>query len=157
MDLYQMGYASFKDGMQEHQIKSQPPLFRAGWRAAEVDFRNRNSGATSVKNARVQKQEKVPFELKWNDINSVLNYHYWNILMRKEELSVLTTAMKNVIWKNKDKITSYKKLIDTVRTMWEGILQLGWDEGILNKDDLAQYNFVPKNKTKQKETTTNEA
>lgn len=141
-----MGYTSFKEGTQEQQIKSQPPLFRAGWRAAQVDFNNKNSTG-SVKTYKVHKQEIVPFQLQWNDINTVLSFHYWNILMRKDELQPITSAMKNLIWKNKEKITSYKKLIWVVRTMWEGMLQQGYNEGILTKEDLSQYNFKPKEHT----------
>src|SRR5574343_151704 len=134
MDLHAMGYQAYKDGMQELQIKSHPPLFRAGWRAAEADFNNKSDQAP-VRTHKVAKHEKVPYVLKWKDINCALQYNYWKVLHEREELEVLVVAMRRVIWARRDSITSYTQVVKMVRTMWEGMLQLGYDENILTVYD----------------------
>lgn len=144
-EQYNQGYQAFSDGMSEDQVKHQHPMFRAGWRDAQHNVKARNISTDSLKCVKVDKNEKVPYTLKWNDLNSALHYKPWAVLQTKDELQVLGTAMRNIIWKKKDEITSFSQVMHMIKTMWFGILETGYNEGILNEYDLKQYDYIPKN------------
>lgn len=144
-DYMALGRKAFEDGMTEDQIKTQHPQFRSGWREAKRVHEARTAPISTLRPEKVERPDPdYKYELKWAELTTICKYHPWNVLERKRPLRVLAVAARRVIWDRRDEITSFGQAVQMMRVMWEGILQQGYDEGILDKKDLAQYDFEPK-------------
>ena len=145
VDYYKMGYTAFLAGdNNDQQVKQQHPLFRAGYNAAKKQAEQKVKTIDSVRVQKVDRTEQKDYELQWKDIMTVMSFHPWNVLGRKPELQPLHTAIARSIDKRKNEIKRYGDIIDMMRQYWELILEHGYSEGVLNADDLRQYNYVLK-------------
>lgn len=141
-DLFNQGYSAFTDGMTEVQIKSYPPLFRAGWRAAAKEQDSKTAIITELRHYKVEKKDPdAKYVLQWNDLNTVLNRHPWNKLIKVQELNVIAFALRNLIWNKRDTITKFSEVVKIVSTVWDGLLITAAKDGVLDYHDLKAYNF----------------
>lgn len=145
VDYYTTGYSAYLSGtMTDQQVKQQHPLFRAGYNAAKKQAEQKTKTIDDVRVQKVDRSEKKEYELQWKDINTVMSFTPWNVLCRKPELDVLRVAIVRSIEKRKSEIKRFGDIVDMVRQYWELMLEHGFKEGVLNRDDLRQYEYVLK-------------
>ncbi len=144
-DYMALGRKAFEEGMTEEQIKTQHPQFRSGWREAKRVHEARTAPISMLRPEKVEKPDPdYKYELKWAELTAISKYHPWNVLERKSKLKVLAVGARRAIWARRDEVTSYGQAVQMMRVIWEGLLQQGFEEGILDKKDLAQYDYTPK-------------
>ena len=143
-DYFKMGYSAYVDGsINEVQVRQQHPTFRVGWNSARKIAESKNELVSEVKVQKVSHEGETAYELQYKDLQTVMSFHPWNRL-NKRELEPLKTAVVRSVEARKGEITRFGQVIDMVRQYWELILQHGFDEGILTRKDLRQYDFEPK-------------
>ena len=141
-DMYSQGFGQFlKDPISEEQIKSNPPQWRAGYRAAAKAHEARSKVAMKI-----EKVDRVDFTVctvTWSLITSILFNQRFNHLTNDSRLEPITHLIKKSVWENRDNINTYKKLSDAVHTQFDIILQCGYDEGILTTSDCVYHGYAP--------------
>lgn len=144
IDYMALGRTAFKEGMLEEDIKTQHPQFRSGWREAKKLFDAQNKPISALRPERVERPDPdMKWELSWADLTAISGYHPWNKLEHHPRLRVLAAAARRVIWDRRQEVAHFGDAVKMMRIMWEGMLQQGYDEGILDLNDLKQYKFVP--------------
>lgn len=145
LDYTALGRTAFQDGMSEEEIKHQHPQFRAGWRAAKKQFDAQNQPISSLRPEKVERIDPDnKWTLQWADLTAISGYHPWNVLEQRPQLRVLAKAARTLIWERRDEIEHFGDAVKMYRVMWEGMLQQGYDGGVLDLNDLKQYDFTPK-------------
>lgn len=142
-DFMALGRAAFAEGMSEEQVKTQHPRFRSGWREAKKLHEASTSPISALRPEKVDRPCKE-WELQWSDLTAISTYHPWNYLERKPQLRVLAQSARTIIWNKRSEIVHFGDAVQMYRVMWEGLLQQGYDEGILDKNDLKRFDFTPK-------------
>lgn len=144
VDQYKLGYEEFKTkpnhGME--YIKQQHPLWRSGYRKAQQDFSKQNNLVLPNKLYDVEKRDHV-FCPTWNDIMAATRRPRYKKLHSDVMRPVLFALIK-AVENNKDKLTSFAQVRGEVDKAFDLLLQAGYESGILNEKDLAQYDYEPK-------------
>lgn len=144
-DYLIMGQQAFKDGMTEDQIKHQHPQFRAAYRAARKTFEAINAPISSLRPEKVLRPDPdYVWQLQWSDLTSITGRKPWNKLDSIPELKVLAHAVRKTVWNNREKLNGFGDAVQMVKTLWEGLLQQGYDQGVLDESDLLSYGYTPK-------------
>jgi len=144
VDQYKIGYDDFrKDGeLPPEMVKSQHPLWRAGYRAALIDHQKKHNLLIPLELYEVPRKTK-PYVPTYGDIMGATKHVKYSKLHRDFMYPLLSLIIKSVENK-KDQIKSYAEVREYVDTAFNIILQYGYDCAILNLKDLNQYHYIPK-------------
>ena len=124
------------------ELKEKSPFFRLGYRAAQADSAKSTGNVafpTTLYDVPRRPERFVP---DWNDILAATRNERMRKLHADHMRPILYGLIKHVEFQ-KDDIYRYSDVVRLVEEAFDKILQLGYDEGILNSTDLKQYNYVP--------------
>jgi len=139
MDLFALGFQSYKDGMTEIQIKTQPPLFRAGWRAAKSEADSKSNAPASLKTEKVERFVNKPkYTVSWQDITSVMNLYPFSNISKVQELEPIEIGMKQRVWKNRESIRSFSDLKENISVVYLQVIDAAYKFKYINKSDLTK-------------------
>lgn len=124
------------------QLKQQSTFFRLGYRAAMADSAKKSQSPfpTTLYDVPRRNERFVP---DWNDILAATRKPRMRKLHADHMAPVLHLLIKHVELQ-KDQVYRYSDVVRLVEEGFDKLLQIGYDEGILNAYDLKQYNYVPK-------------
>ncbi len=144
VDQYKLGYEEFKTkpnhGME--YIKQQHPLWRSGYRKAQQDFSKQNNLVLPNKLYDVQIRQHV-YSPTWNDIMAATRRPRYKKL-HSDVMKPVLYALIKAVEDQKESLTSYALVLREVDKAFDIILQVGFESGILNQKDLAQYDYEAK-------------
>lgn len=143
-DQYNEGYQYFKQNgmLSTDLLKQRSPLFRRGYHTAqeEADKKTKGTFPTTLYDIPRRPDSFTP---TWNDILAATR----RPRMRKlhmDHMAPLLNLLIREVEKNCDDVQRYSDVVKKVDIAFDIILQYGYDEGILDKRDLKQYDYVPK-------------
>lgn len=144
VDQYKLGYEEFKKNSTHtnEYIKQQHPLWRSGYRKAQQDFSKQNNLVLPNKLYDVQPRNHV-YCPTWNDIMAATRRPRYRKL-HSDNMQPLLYLLVREVENKKDVLTSFAKVRTEVDKAFDIILQYGYDHGILDLKDLAQFDYEPK-------------
>lgn len=125
------------------QLKEHSPYFRLGYRAAQADSAKKTGNTTFPTSLYDVPRRPERFVPDWNDILAATRKKRMRKLHDDENRAVLNVLIQSVE-KQADEIYRYSDVVRLVEEGFDKILQIGYDQGILNAYDLKQYDYVPK-------------
>lgn len=143
-DQYNEGYQYFKqNGMLSTELlKQRSPLFRRGYHTAQEESAKKTTGTFPTTLYDIPRRPEN-FKPTWNDILAATRRPRMNKL-HLEHMEPLLFLLIREVEKNCADVTRYADVVSKVDTAFNIMLQYAYDEGILDKRDLQQYNYVPK-------------
>ena len=143
MDLYSMGFQAFKDGMTEIQIKTQPPQFRSGWRAAKADEDSKLNVAATLKVEKVERfVDKARYTVTWQDINSVMRFYPYTNISKVSELEPIEIGMKQMVWNKRDTIHTFASLRNEISTVYLNIVDAAYKFKYIDTSDFKKLGVM---------------
>lgn len=124
-------------------LKKQSIFFKVGYRAAQAEFAKKTGVKPFPTTLYDVPQRPARFVPEWTDIMAATRRERLRKLHADHMRPVLIELIKHVELQ-KDKIYRYADVVRLVDEGFDKILQIGYDEGILNAHDCKQYNYVPK-------------
>lgn len=148
-DLYKQGYDAFdpQNELQPEYVKQQAYQFRVGYLRAKTDYENAQNSSTLPLTLYPVNCNPTNVSVTYDDIMTVLKRPRTKKLLKpvmKPILSVLVKAIERHLTPQ----TKYSEMVQMVNKGFDIILQYGYDEKVLNENDLLQYDFVPMKETK---------
>lgn len=125
------------------ELKEKSPFFRLGYRAAQADSAKKTGDQSFPTTLYEVPRRPERFVPDWNDILAATRKERMRKLHTDQLRPVLNALILHVEHQKND-IYRYSDVVRLVEEGFDRILQLGYDEGILNSTDLKQYNYVPK-------------
>lgn len=140
-DYLVLGQQAFKDGMTEDQIKHQHPQFRAAWRVAKKNYDQQHMPISSLKPEKIDRDAAaIKWTLTWNELDAITRLKPYNVLNGH---SVWANALRKVVWDRRDEIKRHRDAVRMVKTIFDGIIQRGYDEGVLTDEECQYYLYTP--------------
>lgn len=140
---YKEGSAAFKNKVvfNNEQLKSQHPLFRQGYRAAQAEAMKKNNVTFPTTLYDIPKRPSV-FKAEWTDIMAATKRPRFAKLHTDEGRWLLMEIMK-AVENQSHKIVRYKDVVAMVDKAFDLVLQYGYDEGVLTVSDCEKYQYTP--------------
>lgn len=144
-DMYSQGFGQYlKEQISENQIKSNPPQWRAGYRAAAKADAARSKVA--LKPEKVDRVDYTKCTISWALISSILHNPRFKNLINDSRLAPFVSLIKRAVWDQRDTISTYKQLNAAVNKQFDIILQWGFDENILTESDCEFHGYTASKK-----------
>ncbi|AUS02843.1 hypothetical protein NVP2275O_262 [Vibrio phage 2.275.O._10N.286.54.E11] len=141
--MYSQGYSQFnKEPVPDSTVKSNPPQWRAGYRAAEKASEARNKIA--IKPTKVDRVNYGSLTITWSLITFITSTPRFHIFDRQPKLYPILAEIRKSIYDDRDKINGIKELVKCADKKFDSILQWGYDEGILTISDCELRGYTPK-------------
>lgn len=125
------------------ELKIKSPFFRLGYRAAQADSAKITGNKTFPTTLYDVPRRPERFVPDYNDILAATRKERMRKIHADHMRPVLSALIQHVEAQKKD-IYRYSDVVRLVEEGFDKILQIGYDQGILNSTDLKQYNYVPK-------------
>lgn len=142
-DLYSQGYSQYMSAPQpDNVVKGQPPQWRAGYRAAQKTKEAKSKIA--IKAEKVDKVQYGNLEITWSLVCFVTNTNRFEVLTRIKELYPILSLIRNSLYNNRESINGYKDLFVQANRLYDTVLQYGYEQGTLTKEDCLSNGYSPK-------------
>lgn len=144
-DIYAQGFAAFDSSnpMDPIELKKKPYLFREGYKTAEQEYlSNKCSYRIELKLEEVSRN-KVRYVPTYDDILTITMRPRTAVLNRKPELQPLLSLLIRKVEEHADQIHTFTDMVRMVNKGFDIYLQYGYDQGILNENDLLKYDYKP--------------
>lgn len=141
--LYTEGYNTFKQlGEQPIEyIKQQHPMWRAGYRQAENEDRSTVNNA-SAPLMRIEQVERKPYKLHLQDIMGALaDPRYAKV--HREHMTEMRLDIIRRVEEKADDMHSFADVKAEVAKIFNGYLQIGYEDGILTTEDCVILGYQP--------------
>lgn len=138
------GYQYFKQNgaMDIDQLKQRSPLFRNGYRNAQEEAARKSTGTfpTVLYDIPRKPENYTP---TWNDIMAACRRPRM-MKLQQTHMQPLLFLLATSVEKNSSDCTRYSDVLKKVDAAFDIMLQYAYDEGILDSNDLKQYDYIPK-------------
>lgn len=144
-ELYTSGYNAFytDESLSDEFLKMQPYQFRVGYQRAKQDYESNTDNLSLPLVIQQVNRQKPSANISYNDIIQVTKRPY-TIALHHPQLRPVLSLLVRSIEDNIDQVPTYMELIRVVERGFNIILQYGYDEGVLDLDDLKQYGYKPR-------------
>ena len=136
MDLYNQGYSQYmREPLPDSVVKSNPPQWRAGYKAAKKNADARDKVA--AKPEKVDKVDYSKFTITWQVVTFVTRTPRFHIFSKRPQLYPILSQIRKELWNSRSECLSFKELQEKAHNLLDNVLQNGYDLGILSEHDCS--------------------